>query len=232
MGKKDFVNFFLGKIRRNRIGSILIVLGIVVISIASFTNAIDAISNFIDKFKRVNDPTSSELIEQMAKYIVKGSVKRGQYSGQIVITPIGLFSNPKPYEAYNAETQSRKIYLLCRFTNISDRPITLGGVEQKSGMRVELADLGLGYQPVMISLSQTQSWIGGNYKTKEQLEEMKDRPIKYEDLIDLATLKAGETKYAYLDNLGSTWPQVLQLEVTDATDSKVGECEIMIEIKK
>lgn len=217
------VDSIITKLKNHPLIAGIIVVGIIAIAIGNATDAVSNIREFLGQINAARQPTYAELMRNVARYVIDARIERRSYTGPVVITPVGLFGDPGKLADGSPTGYT---YLLCRFTNTSGQPVTIGAVTSEHSW-YRLDDIGLGYHPTLISLSQMQMWFGGKpVKRQELLEGARD----YQKFaIEEATLPAHATKYAYVNSLGSAWPKELTLTIIDVTDNEAGSAKITID---
>jgi len=219
MSKESLVEHWLRKLNSNRFSASVIVVGICAVGIGSFTGALGTVIDAVGKFKKSREPKFAELMSVVSQYAIKASIERESYDGKIVITPVALFrdtqtlANGKP---------SGYTYLLCRFTNVSDHPITIGALESDRS-RYRLDDPGLGYQPVVTTLYQFQMFVRGQPIVRNSVD-------SDSAFVNSSTIEGGKTKYGYVNSLGAPWPSEMTLTIIDATDSEAGKAKLRIHL--
>ena len=228
MKNDEYTAKILDKIKRNKIIAVLIVLGIIVVSLGNFTDAINKVIKFVDLIRKSSEQKNVELFEIIEKYSINANVRKGLSTGDIVLTPLGLFKNPK--------AKSNREFLLCRFTNTSDRKKTMAALTRKDHRTggVEwcaLVDLKLGYTPVINVLMMDQGlWGGKLLRHNPHYKEIVARRATHPKALSRASLESGETKYGYIASRDKDgrWPHRTTFEVIDVADKVIGETSIFI----
>lgn len=219
MADATLVDSFIKFLKNNKIIASLMVFGAIVIGIGSFTDSLSKIEVFYKNLKTSNDPKYIELIENVSNYVIDAEIKRVEYSGDIVITPIVLFKDSRNR---SDGTPSDFTYLLCRFTNTGSRVLTVGALMEKDEGYYRLDDPMFGYRPVLTTLAQWQGWYRG---MPLELLNQNGGSMEY------ASLEGGATKYGYINSLGKAWPERISFQVFDVTDEIFGEVTLEIRIK-
>lgn len=171
------------------------------------------------KAAQLAPPTPSA---EAARYVIPGSMSRKSHSGDLVLSPIGLFNDTEPLAGGRP---SGYTYLLCRITNTGSRATTIGAIEGEGLGWFRLDDLHLGYSPVATSLTQWQMFSRGHPIEVASHSSAQRR----ESPMEQATLKAGETKYAYINSLGRPWPAEITFVIVGATDTEAGRATLTIQ---
>ena len=155
-------------------------------------------------------------------YVIQSRIQRLSYEGDLVITPVQLFRDTDEKLANGSD--SPYTYLLCRITNNTDQPRTIGCMRKSAGRWYRLDDLHLGYTPVVTSLAQYQAWFEDSWSRDSY------RPNPGLNLITEATIEPRMTKYAYVNCLGKGWNGTFKLEIVDVKDEIVARATIQVEI--
>ncbi len=193
---------------------------------AGIAGNIERLSSFLEGVWQSTDPTSEELIYNVADYIVPGEIERLNVSGALVVTPVGLFRFPgTPYDRFPAIFT----YLLCRLTNTIEQPITLGALVDDRGEWYGLADdPKFGYRPTATTLMQWQYWFRGRPVERRQLV---DGEVEIPPgFLEAATIDAGRTKYCYIDSRGRRWRNEINFKLIDVTDSEIGAFTLRVDL--
>ena len=236
MTRHNHVDATLKRIKNNKLIACVIVVGMVVITVGNLTDAFTKITEFYLRLGTSGEPENVELIENISQYVINGSVDRVNYSGDVIITPVGLFRDPRRRADGSATGYT---FLLCRFTNTGDKPITIGAIVSESKRRYRLDDPGFGYRPVATSMAQWQGFFRGRPISPMEIEKIKERlerrkkssPRVSISKFENATLLIGETKYGYVNSLGHDWPSEITLSIIDLTDRDVGTARLRIHIE-
>lgn len=216
----------VNRLKNHKLLATVIVIGLAVIAVGSFTDALGKIGDFVARFRTSGDPLIEELIKNVSDYVVDARIERVDFSGDVVITPVGLFRDP-PNTLVDG-FPSDYTYLLCRFTNTSEQPVTIGAVVDGDNDYYILDDPNFGYRPIVTTLMQFQMWFRGEPVERTQLKKEESRIP--DNFIDAATLEPRKTKYGYITN-PHEWPEEITFTVIDVTDTTAGTVTLQIRIQ-
>jgi hypothetical protein len=221
---ETLVDRIIHSIKNYPLAALLIVCGILVIAIGHFS---DAIGKTWDLFSRLKRPPEMSLAE-VSRMAIPSRLVVTEISGDIVVRPVALVRAKGP-EWSGTEPET---YLVCRFSNRATHPITVGEVgdnvdEEKSDF-YRLDDVNVPVlKPRLTSLAQWQVYIRGWTKTDQENQQDKRRRLEIStDTVALATLRPGETKYAFV-NLNEDVSKA-PLVILDAFDNIVGRATVTI----
>ena len=161
------------------------------------------------------------LKNKLKDYHISSNIERISYFGEVTMTPVNLYT-------LKQSSEGNEQYLLMRITNSSSLPKAIGCIRNSNGMDYTLVDLNLLYTPTLTSLCQ---WQGSGWRS--DLSQIKYRFIikllSGSDLISLATIEPGMTKYAYLaSNFIHPFENPLMLEIVDSQNIICGSAEIKL----
>ncbi|WP_422105062.1 hypothetical protein [Winogradskyella sp.] len=226
MGNEDTrVDKMLKRLKNNKILASIILFSVIIIAIGSLTDATGKIADFYNRLITSGEPKYQELIDNVSQYVIEGSLQRVNFTGDVIITPVGLFSDPGNLADGSPTGYT---YLLCRITNKSSSPVTIGAVLDENETWYRLDDPSFGYRPVATSLVQFQMWFRGNPIKRKELND--NRSSYHDSFIQSSTIEPGHTKYGFINSLGRAWPKEVTFSIVDVTDFIVGSARIKINL--